>query len=506
MPGALPFDHINLKMKSKTRVGVENFSSVSSTLLELSELELKDRSISEKELLNLIINSLPGIFYLQDHTGKYLRWNKNFEKITGYTSREIEQMHPLNILDPRDHAHMKEATRRVYKEGYNETEAELLNKNGDRLLFGLNGIAVTYDGKPCLLGSGMDLTARENAQMEIKENEKKYRSLFEQASDPILITDFSGNFTDVNGSFCKLFGYTKKELLRMNIKSLVCPYELRERPLRNDLLMKGKHLFSARLMVHKDGTVIETEANLKKFGEDSIMGIVRDVREIRSLQKAMEQERLDQSIQEQKEITRAIIKAQERERNNIARELHDNVNQLLASTRMCLSTAKLTPAGKKEFVDKSIRLIDATIFELRVLSRKHVTPLKGFDLKEQIQSLIKIMEEGIGFRISFEYELPEKPELQDELKLNIYRIIQEKLNNVYKHASASRVQIKIFAEDKQVNLMISDNGIGFELGMKKNGVGIVNIINRVESFNGKVNFETKPGVGCKLEIRIPMVI
>jgi PAS domain S-box-containing protein len=493
-------------MKSKTRFGVESLSPVSNTLLELSELELKDRSISEKELLDLIINSLPGIFYLQDHTGKYLRWNKNFEKVTGYTNKEIENMHPLDILDPRDHAHMKEATRRVYKEGYNETEVELLNKNGDRLLFGLNGIAVTYDGKPCLLGSGMDLTAREKAQMEIKENEKKYRSLFEQASDPILITDFSGNFTDVNGSFCKLFGYTKKELLRMNIKSLVCPYELRERPLRNDLLMKGKHLFSTRLMVHKDGTVIETEANLKKFGEDGIMGIVRDVREIRSLQRAMEQERLDQSIQEQKKITRAIIKAQERERNNIARELHDNVNQLLASTRMCLSTAKLTPAGKKEFVDKSIRLIDATIFELRVLSRKHVTPLKGFDLKEQIQSLIKIMEEGIGFRISFEYDLPEKPELQDELKLNIYRIIQEKLNNVYKHASASRVQIKIFAEDKQVNLMISDNGIGFELGMKKNGVGIVNIINRVESFNGKVNFETKPGVGCKLEIRIPMDI
>jgi signal transduction histidine kinase len=219
----------------------------------------------------------------------------------------------------------------------------------------------------------------------------------------------------------------------------------------------------------------------------------------------MEQERLEQSIQEQKKITRAVITAQERERNSIGRELHDNVNQLLASTRMCLSTAKLTPAGKEEFVDKSIRLVDATIFEIRVLSRKHVTPLKGFDLKEQIQSLIKIMEEGIGFRISFEYELPEKPELQNDLKLNIYRIIQEKLNNVYKHASASKVQIKIYAEDKQINIRISDNGIGFDLALKKNGVGIVNIINRVESFNGKVNFETRPGVGCTLDIRIPMV-
>lgn len=470
----------------------------------VNKSRLEDRLIREEELSELIINCLPGIFYLQDHLGKYLRWNRNFEIASGYEKDEIKHMHPLDFFDTRDHEHMIEATRKVYKEGYNETEAEVVAKNGRRMLYYLNGISVIYEGKLCLLGTGIDLTAREAAQREIKEKDRKYRSLFEQASDPIIVTDFKGNITDVNGSFCKLFGYTKKELLRMNVTSLVCPYQLKDRPLRNDLLMKGKHLFSERLMIHKDGTIIETEANLKKFGEDSIMGIVRDVTEIRKLQRAMEQERMDQKDQEQKKTNRAVIKAQERERNNIGKELHDNVNQLLASTRMCLSTAKITATGKKDFLDKSIRLIDATIFEIRVLSRKHVTPLKGFDLKDQIQSLIKIMEEGIGFKISFEYDLPSLPEILDDLKLNIYRIIQEQLNNVYKHASASRVQIKICEEDKWIRLLIHDNGIGFEVGIKKNGVGIVNIINRVESFNGKVSFETNPGVGCKLDIRVPL--
>jgi PAS domain S-box-containing protein len=466
---------------------------------------LKDRLIKERELSDLIINCLPGIFYLQDHSGKYLRWNKNFEKASGYSKEEIEKMHPLDFFDKLDHKQMNEATRKVYKEGYNETEAEVITKNGQRLLYYLNGVSVTYEGKLCLLGTGIDLTAREKAQREIKENEKKYRSLFEQASDPILVTDFKGNFTDINGSFCKLFGYTKKELLRMNIISLICPNQLRDRPLRNDLLIKGKHIFSERLMVHKNGTIIETEANLKKFGDDRIMAIVRDVTGTRKLQREMEKEKMEQKVQEQKKITRAVIKAQERERNIIGRELHDNVNQLLASTRMCLSTAKLRPAGKKEFTDKSIRLIDATINEIRILSRKHITPLKGFDLKEQIESLIKIMEEGIGFKISFDYNVPDKPELLDDLKLNIYRIIQEQLSNVYKHASASRVQIKMFAVDGQIQVSINDNGIGFEVGIKKTGVGIVNIINRVESFNGQVSFETNPGIGCKLDIRIPMI-
>jgi PAS domain S-box-containing protein len=470
-----------------------------------SKLSMKDRLINERELSDLIVNCLPGIFYLQDFTGKYLRWNRNFEIASGYSREEIQQMHPLDFFDKRDHEKMKEATRKVYKEGYNETEAEVVSKTGQSLLYHLNGFSVIYEGKRCLLGAGIDLSKREKAQQEIKESEKKYRSLFEQASDPILITDFEGNFTDVNGSFCKLFGYTKRELLKMSIRSLVCPIQLKERPLRNDLLMKGKHIFSERIMVGKDGSLIETEANLKKFGENRIMAIVRDVTENRRLQREIEQERMEQKIQEQKKITRAVIKAQERERNIIGRELHDNVNQLLASTRMCLSTAKLTPAGKKEFVNKSIRLIDSTILEIRILSKKHVTPLKGFDLKEQIESLVKIMEEGIGFKISLDYDVPGEPELLDDLKLNIYRIIQEQLNNVYKHASASRVQIKMYVKKGKIVVSINDNGIGFEVSLKKNGIGIVNIINRVESFNGQVDFETNPGIGCKLDFSIPMI-
>jgi PAS domain S-box-containing protein len=492
-------------MNTKSNSNVGNPLGTLSALKGMNKPSVKDRLISERELSDLIVNCLPGIFYLKDQTGKYLRWNKNFETVTGYSGEEIVRMHPLDFFDKKDHEEIIAATRKVYKEGSNEVEIEVLTKNGKLLLYHLNGISITYEGKLCLLGVGMDLSSREAAQREIKENDKKYRSLFEQASDPILVTDYDGNFTDVNGSFCKLFGYTKRELLRMNIKSLLCPKQFIEKPIRNDLVMKGKHFMSDRLMVHKSGAVVETEANVKRFGEDSVMAIVRDVTAIRKMQREMEKERLEQQMQEQRKITRAVIKAQERERNIIGRELHDNVNQLLASTRMVLSSAKLKPAGKKDFVDKSIRLIDSTILEIRVLGRKHVTPLKGFDLKEQIQSLIKIMEEGIGFKITFDFELPDQPELLDDLKLNIYRVIQEQLNNVYKHASASRVQIKMFAENGQIHVLINDNGIGFEVGMKKSGVGIVNIINRVESFNGKVGFETKPGVGCKLDISLPMI-
>ena len=491
-------------MTVNTNPAAEDDTKKYASLKEFQKMTLKDRLIKERELSDLIINCLPGIFYLQDQYGTYLRWNKNFEVASGYSGEEIRLMHPLDFFDKKDHERMIAATRKVYKEGYNETEAEVVAKNGNRYLFFLNGVSVTYEGKLCLLGTGMNLTPRENALKEIKESDNKYRSLFEQASDPIVVTDLDGHITDVNSSFSKLFGYSRKELLQLDINSLVCPVQKRENPLRRDLLLKGKHIFSDRFMLHKSGTVIETEANLKKFGEDRVMGIIRDVTATRKMQREMEEQRLEQQVQEQKKINRAVIKAQERERNIIGRELHDNVNQLLASTRMVLSTAKMKTAGKKEFVDKSIRLIDATINEIRILTKKHVTPLKGFDLKEQIHSLVKVMEEGIGFKISFEYDIDEKSELLNELKLNLYRIVQEQLNNVYKHASASRAQVRIFSRKDQIHISIHDNGIGFEVGMKKNGVGIVNIINRVESFNGEASFSTNPGIGCKLDIRIPM--
>jgi PAS domain S-box-containing protein len=471
-----------------------------------NKFNLEERRIKKSDVSDLIINNLPGIFYLLDQSGKNIRWNKNFETVSEYSKDEILKMHPVEFFDDRDHDQIKAAISKVFEEGFNEVEMEIVTKTGKRLLFHLNGTSVKYEGKSCLLGSGIDLSQRQEAQKGEKENDKKYRSLFEQASDPILISDFEGNLTDVNGSLCKLFGYTKRELLRMNIRSMVCPYQLKERPLRNDLLMKGKHIFSDRIMIHRNGSLIETEANLKKFGEDRIMAIVRDVTEVRRMQREMEHERMEQKVQEQKKITRAVIKAQERERNIIGKELHDNVNQLLASTRMCLSSAKLTPTGNKEFVSKSIRLIDATIFEIRVLSKKHLTPLKGFDLKEQIESLIKIMEEGIGFKISLDYDVPDQPEISDDLKLNIYRIIQEQLNNVYKYASASRVQIKMHLKKDVIHVFLSDNGIGFEIGLKKNGVGIVNIANRVESFNGEVKFESNTSAGSKLEFSIPLTL
>jgi PAS domain S-box-containing protein len=133
-----------------------------------------------------------------------------------------------------------------------------------------------------------DITYYKEAEEKMMLSEKRYRSLFEQASDAIMATDFNGNFTEVNASLCKMFGYTREELLQFNVSRLIDTTNLKASPIKFNMLKIGEHIFSQRPMVHKDGTIIEVEANVKKSGDDRIMAIVRDVTELRKVQKQVQ--------------------------------------------------------------------------------------------------------------------------------------------------------------------------------------------------------------------------
>jgi PAS domain S-box-containing protein len=462
------------------------------------------RLIDEKELSDTIINCLPGIFYLQDEYGKYLRWNRNFEIVSGFDKEEIPHIHPLVFFDESVHERMRAGAKKVFAEGHGEIEVEIIRRNGEKRLFYLNGYPVNYGGKICLLGSGIDLTPREKARQELQKSEEKYRSIFELASDAIMVTDFEGQFITVNESLCKMLGYSQKELLRMNIAQLIDPAQLKQRPIPYKQLKMGKHVFSERRLLHKDGSVVITEANIKKIDENSILSIARNVTVIRELQRKMDLDMIEHKVQEQKKIIRAVIKAQERERNKIGQELHDNINQLLASIRMCVFAARKSPKSRESYLTKGIELIDHTIQAIRQLSKKQITPLKGFHLKEQTQSLIDSLHDIDGLDIAFTYDVPEGAEPSDDLKLNIYRIIQEQLTNIHKHASAKTVSISITVKAGFIYVHIKDNGKGFLTAKKRKGIGILNITNRVHSYNGILSISSAPQQGCIIDIQIPL--
>jgi PAS domain S-box-containing protein len=231
-----------------------------------------------------------------------------------------------------------------------------------------------------------------------------------------------------------------------------------------------------------------------------MIGAAQDVSE----RKRLEKELLNNELEHQKAINQATIETQEQERSEIGKELHDNVNQVLTTTKLYLDLAQSNPELKDEMVVKANKNIINVINEIRQLSRSLMNPSIGdLGLIDSINDLI----ENINLTRKLHVSLQAKAEIEDLLdknqKLTIFRIIQEALNNAIKHAKASRVTIKILYNASLVEVVIEDNGIGFNIQKVKKGAGLKNIQNRIYLINGTHNIESAPSKGSKIIINFP---
>lgn len=238
-------------------------------------------------------------------------------------------------------------------------------------------------------------------------------------------------------------------------------------------------------------------------GDNDIYGLMFAVSNITE-KKLLENELISRKVQEQKNIVRAVLRAQEIERNKLSQELHDNVNQILASISMYIDTAKRAPHLQKTLIPQAKKHIDLAISEIRMLCRKQVMPQKGINLKKLIEELLLDM--NVQTDTQFHSQVAADLSIDEDLKLNIYRIVQEQIVNICKHANASQVNIIIYQANGSVFIKITDNGKGFDPLVRSKGIGITNMINRIESYNGEFLIDSHPGEGCRIEARMPAAL
>jgi two-component system sensor histidine kinase UhpB len=208
-------------------------------------------------------------------------------------------------------------------------------------------------------------------------------------------------------------------------------------------------------------------------------------------------------LEQQKVINQLMIKAQENERNELGRELHDNINQILAAVKLQLEYSLENYDEEKGTVEKCKQNIEEVIREIRNLSHRLVLPrFAETSLLAEIQKTI----DNILHQQPVHLDLQGLNEslVPDKIKETIYRIIQEQLTNIIRHARAKKATIKIYNTATHVFLCIEDDGIGFNINQCRNGVGITNILNRVETYNGKATITAAPGKGCRVDVAIPM--
>ena len=234
-----------------------------------------------------------------------------------------------------------------------------------------------------------------------------------------------------------------------------------------------------------------------------MIGSMQDITE----KKEMERKLLRQELDKQKLVAQAIIEAQEKERAEIGKELHDNVNQILSTARLYLELAKNDETDRMPLIDRSSSNILDAINEIRTISRSLVpSSIDDLGLVVSIEDLAESLRATRKLAIEFYHQGPIDNALSEQQKLMLFRIAQEQTNNVLKHAQARNLIIELVMEDNAVDLSISDDGKGFDLETVKGkkGMGLSNISSRAELFNGQVNIVTAPGKGCKMKIHVPI--
>lgn len=254
------------------------------------------------------------------------------------------------------------------------------------------------------------------------------------------------------------------------------------------------------VVTDKGYLIYDEEGNMVRM-----VGATEDITE----RKQLERKLLNQQIAKQKIIAQAVVDAQEKERADIGKELHDNVNQILSTAKLFLEAAKTDAEDRLPLISKSAEHIHNAINEIRTISKALVpSSINDIGLIESVSDMVHNIASSKTIKVSFSQAGDIENKLNSQQKLMIFRIIQEQVNNVLKHALAKHLIIYLVSDKDSVYLEITDDGKGFDPDdiNNKKGVGLSNIISRAELFNGKVSIVSSAGEGCKLEVKIPIKI
>ncbi len=385
--------------------------------------------------------------------------------------------------------------------------------SAETIALGAQNYLVKGDFDEQLLSNAIQYSIERKIMCDIIETDNEKYELVKKAShDTLWEWDYKTKSGVWGEGFTKIYGYpAAKKIYNKNWQDEYIHPEDRKRVMR-----KLKYYTAKRMHKWQDQyRFLDARGNYKiifdrgvilydREGHPKIMvGAMADITKRKKLEQELEKQRINQ----QKLITELTIQAQEKERNEIGRELHDNINQLLATVKLFVGMAKSRNEipEEKEILGKSYEYITAAIEEIRQLSHSLVGPSL---LEEGLTATLKKLTEeimltnGLAVRLDNKFKAP--PAIDKKKELMIYRMVQEQISNIQKHAQAKNIDILLEEINHSLKLSISDDGIGFDAAQKTTGIGLRNIRSRVTFCNGDMNIISSPGKGCKLELTIPL--
>jgi diguanylate cyclase (GGDEF)-like protein/PAS domain S-box-containing protein len=250
----------------------------------------------EYQFMDDILNSLSGVFYILDEQGRLVRWNAEFEKVSGYSADELAQRHALDFFEGMDKVLIAERMREAFEQGATSAEAVFNTRDGRKIPYYFSGRRTVMDGKTRLVGLGIDVSERSRMEETLREHEAKLRSVFEGSSDAIMLLTEQG-FFDCNVRTLEMFGMgSKQEFIACHPSELSPPAQPDG---RDSLVTATEHIRAA--FEHgldrfewthrrKNGEVFPAEVQLAAFeygGERVLQDTVRDITERKRAEERM---------------------------------------------------------------------------------------------------------------------------------------------------------------------------------------------------------------------------
>jgi PAS domain S-box-containing protein len=496
---------------------------IQSVMRDLSERKRTEAALreSEERLSLAFAGAQEGVWDWNLETG-YVVYSTRWKQMLGYADEEIEPDVSAweRLLHPDDHERARQLNAAVARgERTYQAEFRLRHKNGHYVDVLSRGLPVRRDGSGPVIrivGTHFDLTERKRAEAALRESEERLTLAFEGAQEGVYDWNLESGAVVYSSQWKRMLGYEEDDIEPhvSAFERLLHPDD-RERAIRmNENVADGDRPYELEFRLqHKNGYYVHVLSRGFPVRREPggpvvrIVGTHLDLTERKQAEEARERERSERT---RTELLGRMVFAQEDERRRIAREMHDQFGEQLTALGLRIRTLKAACAGSHELsaqvealeqvAQQLDRDVDHLVWELRP------TALDDLGLRAALANYVQ--DWSLRVRVSAELHTAglTNERLGSEIETTLYRIAQEALNNIAKHARAGHVEIILERRADHLSLVVEDDGVGFDLGemdADRRGFGLLGMQERAALVGASLHIESAPGEGTTILVRMP---
>lgn len=474
------------------------------------QIQLAERGIH----LRSILESVPECVKLLGRDGTLLEVNP-----TGLRMLEADSVSQVIgkriefLISPEQREAYQELNERAYSGDSGTLEYEIVGLKGTRRWLETNASPLRNPNGEItsVLKVTRDITERHRTEMRLRASELRFATIFQASPIGICITTLEeGRYLNVNDAFCALVGHSRHELIGQTSVSLKHWVNLKD---RTDLMTELKQKSSIRNFEaefrRKDGSTgyaLRSVERLTLDGQDCVLTLFSDITEAKRANAE-----LTTSRQNLESLSRQLISAQETERRHLARELHDELGQVLTAMKIQLwGIQQSAESVTRTKLEESLVMIDRAIDQVRNLSLDLRPPqLDDLGLVATLNWYLKKQSAIAGFQYQFSVD-PEDISVSPNLATTCFRIAQEAVTNAIRHSAPGEIRVELFQRNLELHLTIRDNGRGFDVtkahqrSSQGGSLGISGMEERANLALGHLAIDSAPGLGTTIHAWFPL--